>query len=281
MMKRVALAFGLLFSWVNAAFAANGDAPSCSDPAMFPNRIPNYLIASCRTANDVQLFRWPGGQEEVMGIRTEVVYKVPAPDLGATPKYIASNYANAVRGIGGEILDDPARSTLGDRLTARLEIESRQVWVYLTSDSPVIGGNWLTYKVIVVQQDAAAQVITAEKMLDALNADGFITLHLNFDTAKWDIKPDDLGTIDQIAGLMRANPQLQLSVEGHTDNAGSPEANEVLSANRAKAVMDAVVARGISPERLSSTGFGQASPVADNRTEEGRAKNRRVELVKK
>ena len=280
-MKRVALAFGLLVSWVSTALAASGDAPSCSDPAMFPNRIPNYLIASCKTANDVQLFRWPGGQEEVMGIRTEVVYKVPSPDLGATPKYIAANYANAVRGIGGELRDDPARSTLGDRLTARLEIEGREVWVHLTSDSPVIGGNWLTYKVIVVQKDAAAQVITAQKMLDALNADGFMTLHLNFETAKWDIKAEDLGTVDQIAELMRANPQLQLSVEGHTDNVGTPEANKVLSANRARAVMDAVVARGISPERLTSTGFGQESPIADNRTEEGRAKNRRVELVKK
>jgi outer membrane protein OmpA-like peptidoglycan-associated protein len=281
MLKRVAFAFGLFFFQVSAVFAASGDAPSCSDPAMFPNRIPNYLIASCKTANDVQLFRWPGGQEEVMGIRTEVVYKVPTPELGATPKYIASNYANAVRGIGGELRDDPARSTLGDRLTARLEIDSREVWVHLTSDAPVIGGNWLTYKVIVVQKDAAAQVITAQKMLDALNADGFMTLHLNFETAKWDIKPDDLGTVDQIAELMRANPQLQLSVEGHTDNVGTPEANKVLSANRARAVMDAVVARGVSPERLTSTGFGQENPIADNRTEAGRAQNRRVELVKK
>ena len=115
-MKRVALACGLLVSWVSTALAASGDAPSCSDPAMFPNRIPNYLIASCKTANDVQLFRWPGGQEEVMGIRTEVVYKVPSPDLGATPKYIASNYANAVRGIGGEILDEQGRVQQTDNL---------------------------------------------------------------------------------------------------------------------------------------------------------------------
>jgi len=280
-MKRPVLAFGLMFFWINAAFAQGGDAPSCSDPAMFPKRIPNYLIASCKTANDVQLFRWPGGQQEVMGIRTEVVYKVPSAELGATPKYIVSNYANAVRGIGGEILDDPARSTLGDRLTTRLQIENSQVWVHVTSDSPVIGGNWLTYKVIVAQEDAAAQVITAQKMLDALNADGFITLHLNFDTAKWDIKPQDQGTVAQIADLMRSNPQLQLSVEGHTDNVGSPEANKVLSANRARAVMDAVVALGISPTRLTSTGFGQESPIADNRTEEGRASNRRVELVRK
>ncbi len=280
-MKLLTFAFALVFSCVSAAFAASGDAPSCSDPAMFPNRIPNYLIGSCKTANDVQLFRWPGGQQEVMGVRTEVVYKVPAAELGATPKYIASNYANAVRDIGGQLLDDPARSTLGDRLTARVEIENSEVWVHLTSDNAVIGGNWLTYKIIVVQKDAAAQVITAQKMLDALNTDGFMTLYLNFDTAKWDIKPADAGTVDQIAKLMLANPQLQLSVEGHTDNVGTAEANKTLSANRARAVMDAVVALGVPAGRLTSTGLGQASPIADNRTEAGRALNRRVELVRK
>jgi OmpA-OmpF porin, OOP family len=80
---------------------------------------------------------------------------------------------------------------------------------------------------------------------------------------------------------MLANPQLQLSVEGHTDTVGTPEANKTLSANRAKAVLDAVVALGVPAERLTSRGLGQESPIADNRTEEGRARNRRVELVKK
>lgn len=280
-MKLNFLAWGVvLLCGANISLAAEGDAPSCSDPAMFPNRIPNYLIASCKTANDTQLLRWPGGQEEVMGLRTEVVYKAPTQALAATPKYIASNYANAVRSIGGTLLDDPSRSTLGDRLTARLEIEGRDVWVHLTSDSAVVGGNWQTYKVIVVQEDTAAQVITAQKMLDTLNIDGFITLHLNFDTAKWDIKPEDEGTLEEIAILMQNNPGLKLSVEGHTDNVGTPEANKVLSTKRAQAVLDAVVALGISPERLTSTGFGQERPIADNRTEKGRAENRRVELVR-
>jgi len=279
--SRTVLALVLVFACVNPSFAASGDAASCSDPAMFPNRIPNYVIASCKSANDVQLLRWPGGQTEVMGLRTEVVYKVPTPAQGATPKYIASNYANAIRDIGGTLLDDPSRSTLGDRLTAQVEIENREVWVHLTSDSAVVGGNWQTYKVIVVQKDAAAQVISAQKMLDALNTDGFMTLYLNFDTARWDIKPEDKGTVEEIASLLKANPQLQLSVEGHTDNVGTPEANQVLSANRAKAVLDAVVGLGVPAGRMTSAGFGQDRPIADNRTEEGRAKNRRVELVKK
>jgi outer membrane protein OmpA-like peptidoglycan-associated protein len=80
---------------------------------------------------------------------------------------------------------------------------------------------------------------------------------------------------------MKANPGLKLSVEGHTDNAGGAEANKALSLARASSVAKAVVAGGIDAARLSATGFGQERPVADNRSEEGRAKNRRVELVRK
>ena len=74
---------------------------------------------------------------------------------------------------------------------------------------------------------------------------------------------------------------LRVEVAGHTDNAGSPEANQRLSQERAQAVMAALVGRGIKADRLTAKGYGQTTPIADNRTEEGRAKNRRVELVKK
>jgi OOP family OmpA-OmpF porin len=74
---------------------------------------------------------------------------------------------------------------------------------------------------------------------------------------------------------------LRLSIEGHTDNVGTPQNNKVLSENRAKAVMNAVASSGVDASRLTSVGWGQERPVADNRTEEGRAKNRRVEIVKK
>ena len=264
--------------WANAASAQ--DAKGCKDPAMFPTRMPNYLIGSCKTGNDSQSLRWPGGQHQAMGLRTEVVYKVAKAADSASPKYIASNYAQAITRIGGTLLDDPARSTLGDRVTARVNVDGRTVWVHLSSDAPVIGGNWASYKLVVVQEDAAAQVITAQKMLDELAKAGFITLYINFETAKWDIQPESRGTVTEIVNLLKSNPNLKLSVEGHTDNAGTPAANKTLSENRARAVMDAVVSGGIAAARLKSAGFGQERPVADNRTEEGRAKNRRVELVR-
>ena len=256
------------------------DARGCSDPAMFPNRIPNYEIASCSSANDAQEFRWPGGSQQVLGVRTEVVYRVANPADGATPKYIAANYANAISQIGGKLLADPAKSTLGDRVTARIPVDGRDVWVHLTSDKAVVGGHWISYKLIVVAPDAAAQVITAQKMLDELDKAGFMALYIHFDSGKWDLKPDSRGIVGEIAALMRSRPGLKVSIEGHTDNVGSPSSNLSLSAHRAQAVMEAVVAQGIDPARLKSVGHGQERPLADNRSEEGRAKNRRVELVR-
>jgi outer membrane protein OmpA-like peptidoglycan-associated protein len=72
-----------------------------------------------------------------------------------------------------------------------------------------------------------------------------------------------------------------VSIEGHTDNVGTASSNKTLSENRAKSVLDAIVARGIEKSRLSAKGWGQEKPIGDNKTEEGRAKNRRVEIVKK
>jgi outer membrane protein OmpA-like peptidoglycan-associated protein len=133
----------------------------------------------------------------------------------------------------------------------------------------------------ILEQKAMEQEITANDMWEALQKDGFMTLYINFDTNKATIKPESKGIIDQIVELMKSQSNLKISIEGHTDSQGSPAANKKLSLNRAKAVIKAVSAGGINPSRMSAVGWGQEKPVADNRTEEGRAKNRRVEIVKK
>jgi len=81
--------------------------------------------------------------------------------------------------------------------------------------------------------------------------------------------------------LLQNNPQLKLSVEGHTDNVGDAKANNTLSEARAKAVVAALISKGVAASRLSATAFGQDRLVADNSTDDGKAKNRRVELVKR
>jgi outer membrane protein OmpA-like peptidoglycan-associated protein len=118
-------------------------------------------------------------------------------------------------------------------------------------------------------------------MIDTINLAGRVALYINFDTGKAAIRPDSRQIIDQIAGMLNDEPALNITVEGHTDSTGDPAGNLRLSEMRAAAVVAALVERGIDGARLSAVGYGRTKPIANNGTEEGRAKNRRVELVKK
>ena len=132
----------------------------------------------------------------------------------------------------------------------------------------------------------------AEKKLEALrsknvsvykDARGTI-LSMNsdilFETAKWDLKPELKENLAEVAGILKTLiTSATVIVEGHTDNVGKPEANLKLSNQRAKSVLDYLASRGVEKKRLASKGLGATKPVADNSTDEGKAKNRRVELV--
>jgi outer membrane protein OmpA-like peptidoglycan-associated protein len=121
----------------------------------------------------------------------------------------------------------------------------------------------------------------AVPLYDRMMTDGkIITYGITFDVGKSTIKPESMGEINRIVKLMQDNPDLKFSVEGHTDNTGNADANQALSEARSKAVVDKLIEMGIAKDRLQSAGKGQTSPLADNDTDEGRAKNRRVEFVK-
>ena len=106
-------------------------------------------------------------------------------------------------------------------------------------------------------------------------------MYINFDFAKATLAADAKPVIDQVFTLLQGDAALKLAIEGHTDNIGSDAANQQLSEQRAQAVVAALVQGGIAADRLSAAGFGASKPIADNNTSEGRAKNRRVELVKR
>jgi outer membrane protein OmpA-like peptidoglycan-associated protein len=104
---------------------------------------------------------------------------------------------------------------------------------------------------------------------------------INFDTGKSTIKPESAQALGEIAKLLTADPSLKVFVVGHTDNVGGVDSNLKLSQDRAEAVLQALVRdHGIASARLRASGCGPFAPVASNDSEEGRAKNRRVELVK-
>lgn len=123
--------------------------------------------------------------------------------------------------------------------------------------------------------------VDAAAMKKALDADGRVALYINFDVDKATLRPDAQPVIEEIQKLLDADAALKLSIEGHTDSTGSADHNRKLSTARARSVLGALVGLGVDPTRLSSQGFGPDKPLADNGSEQGRAKNRRVELVKK
>ena len=140
-----------------------------------------------------------------------------------------------------------------------------------------------TYYLTVVEKQALevkAALLPAEEMKRELDARGHVALYINFDFDKADIRPESQPIIDEIVKLQKNNPSLRLTIEGHTDNVGAPDYNRRLSDARAHSVKAALIARGIEASRLKAVGFGQDKPIADNGTDDGRAKNRRVELVK-
>lgn len=99
-----------------------------------------------------------------------------------------------------------------------------------------------------------------------------------FDVNKFDIKPESQVELDKIVQLLNDNPTVKIQISGHTDNVGKPAENLALSNNRAKTVVSYLINKRIAPQRLSYKGFGETQPVADNKTDEGRAKNRRTEM---
>jgi outer membrane protein OmpA-like peptidoglycan-associated protein len=128
-----------------------------------------------------------------------------------------------------------------------------------------------------MQQDVAAN---ADALKNGLAQNGHVEVPgIYFDFNKSDLKPESKPALDELVKLLQADPSLRVWVVGHTDNVGSAETNLTLSKARAASVIGALTAAGIALARLAPFGNGPYAPVSTNATDEGRAKNRRVELV--
>ena len=152
----------------------------------------------------------------------------------------------------------------------------RQVWVHARLEYNSAG--W-----VVVEREGFVQtsaLLPADALKRQLDADGRVAIQVNFAVDKADILPDSQPQIEQVLALLREDPALRLSIDGHTDASGDAAHNQRLSEARANSVVAALTAQGIDASRLEAKGHGQSQPVADNATDDGRAKNRRVELVR-
>lgn len=146
-----------------------------------------------------------------------------------------------------------------------------------------LGSNSAHSEIGIIELEGFKQTIkapTASEMQKEIETKGKAVLNINFDTDKATLQKEGQKVVDEIFTLLSNNASLKLSIEGHTDNSGSVARNKKLSTDRANTVMYALAGKGIDIKRLKATGFGADKPLVTNNTEENKAKNRRVELVK-
>jgi outer membrane protein OmpA-like peptidoglycan-associated protein len=270
--SRVFYFFSVTALCFSAHPAFGQDAAGCKDHSLL-TRMPNFYIQDCEKKEfDDHTFYTSGEREVVVeGKKTYLSHVIKENAQAPSDLQVLRNFENAVKNMGGKTV----YKTKQDAYLS-IQKEGKETWVHVKSWNDGEG-----YDLTIIEKKGMEQDITANTMLDALNKDGFVALYINFDTNKATIKPESKSIIGQVVKLLKDNPVLNVSVEGHTDNTGVPAKNKALSQERAQSVVNALTVAGIEKKRLGAVGWGQEKPLVDNKTEEGKAKNRRVEIVKK
>lgn len=265
-----------------AMSAPESDAEGAKDHPSIP-RFPGFYIEDA-SVKDFDSFDFKAGENaktgEYTSVRREgkiwmIQYQAKESIRPPSRLEVIRNYERAFKQSGGSMLwSDGA---IGEA-TYRQSIGSGERWMELQV-SP--GGVAMRFVILEVAAMSQKVELSADAMLAAIEQAGFVALNgIEFDTGKASIRKDSESLLNEIFRLLDKNKALKISIQGHTDNIGKPETNLALSRARAAAVQDWLIAKGIAASRLSVSGFGDTKPIADNRTEAGRAKNRRVELVK-
>jgi len=255
--------------FVGSLFAAQDVEKSKDYPAL--KRWPHSHI-DAYTDKDFDAFEFesPDQATRVEGHTIHISYAYDEGTEEPSELKLLRNYKTALEKAGWTIVSKPE-----DHLViAKLVKDQKEVWVQV---KPTTGG----FYVDIVEKGEMKQEVSASDMLEELNSSGHVALQINFDSGKAIIKEDSKPVIEQMIQLMKDAPDLVVEIQGHTDNTGDANADQVLSEQRATAVKTALTSAGIPANRLTAKGYGLTKPVADNATPEGRAKNRRVELVKK
>ena len=277
MKMKILVLMGFLLLFQVTSFAAQqADRAGCKDHPLFPTRMPDYVITDCKiedfAAYEFMTMKKP--KNRVEGKFTFITYTFVGTK-GTEPSGLAvvRNYENAFQKIGGTIVQsDPDRWVNGSIVK-----DGQETWFEVEKGNSKI---WLR----IVEKKAMEQAIVADATVfsNDIRSTGHSAVYgIYFDTGKSTIKPESAQAIGEIAKMLKADPGLKIFVVGHTDNQGGVESNIKLSQDRGEAVLQTLVRdHGIAANRLRSYGCGLFSPVASNDSEDGRAKNRRVELVK-
>lgn len=185
--------------------------------------------------------------------------------LADRPDDITVDYVDGI----GDIYNDPSSTYV-------LRRTDKTIWIHLCVSSG--SGGWVIAETKPFEQ--TARLIGSDELKKQIDDSGKAIIHINFATDRADILPESLPQIQEVVVLLQRDAALKLSVNGYTDNTGAPAHNQILSEQRANSVVNSMVEKGADAKRLHAKGFGQQDPITHNDTPEGRAENRRVELVK-
>ncbi|SIT02301.1 Outer membrane protein OmpA [Belliella pelovolcani] len=256
-----------------------GYAQSPCNPHPLFNSLPQHILSDCeeKEFDKIQIdYTDKDGtwvQYEKSGYLLKTYYTFEG-DWEKRPSnaMIFQNYIKAVTSKGGTVINESKSAVL---LTLKLAGDAW--WIKVQSDQSG------TYAVTCVKEESMQQyiVLSAEDIAKEIKANGKATFYgIYFDTDKSEIKPESKETIEQMAKYLQKNTQVNVYIVGHTDNTGSFEHNQQLSQKRAESVVNNLINNyQISASRLKGFGVSSLSPVSTNTTEEGKSKNRRVEMV--
>ncbi len=267
----------LVFAVSGIAFAQQ-DKIGSKDHPLF-TRMDNFYITHYweEKYGGVKFKDEKGKDIKVEGKKYEIWYEIKKGFTPPSGLMVIRNYENAIKKIGGVKIYQEGSYNIWLKLVKG----GKTFWVYV--DSWAGGGKGENYRLTIVEQETMTQEVIADaiSMLSDIQTKGSASVYgIYFDFDKADIKPESEPAIREIAKLLQDNRTLKLYVVGHTDNIGNIDYNLKLSKARADAVVrELTVKYKISPDRLRTFGVASLAPVASNKTEEGRAKNRRVELV--
>lgn len=271
------LMFGLVSFGLALAASDPNDTPRSKDPDIF-TRMPGFRISSYEVLEfDRYEFKTGAAKtERVEGRRTAVSYTAKEGLSHPSGLQVIRNYVNAAKAVGGgQVYEYEDGGT--QYSTIRILKEGVEIWV------EVSGANNGMYNVQLVSKQLMKQdvVANAAALSSGIMETGRVAVYgIYFDTGKADLKPASDPAVAEIVKMLKADTNLKIYVVGHTDNAGQFANNVKLSQDRAASVVNALVSKhAIAATRLTPFGAGPTSPVASNKTDEGKAKNRRVELV--
>ena len=260
-------------------YAQAEDAEGCKDSSVL-SRMRSCSIESCekKDFDKGDLIIGPVNeagrqQKSVEGAVETIVYRCTK---NVSQLAIARNASSALKAAGYTIVyDGPGPDGL-PAVTAR----KGGLWASIETS---YNGDDIDYTETVVRSKEMEQQMaaSAEEWETSINATGYCSIYgILFDSGKSSIQPSSASCLNEMVKLLRKNAAWKMQVEGHTDNVGGKEANARLSQARADAVRTWLTGHGVAADRLTAKGFGETKPVAPNVDEEGRSKNRRVDLRK-